>query len=138
MPDAYNAATDDDRLGDWTRVLDTGANNNQQLSEELPTKYDDFITTHLPHANKIATEYGVDPALVLGVSAYESAWGTSRMARELNNPFGATPDSRTGTNYSSPDSAWNNWGEQWGPRIRGVGSDKEGFIDQAAGRKRWS
>ena len=33
MPDAYSTATDDDRLGDWARVLDTGANDNQQLAQ---------------------------------------------------------------------------------------------------------
>ena len=54
------------------------------------------------------------------------------MARTQNNMVGATPDGRHGVTYSSPTSAWENWGRQWGKRIDGVGNDADLFLQRLA------
>lgn len=50
----------------------------------------------------------VDASLLLGLSAYESAWGTSNAGAQRNNPFGATPggDATRGITYGSVEHAW--------------------------------
>jgi hypothetical protein len=71
----------------------------------------------------VSQKYDVNPALLLGLSALESAWGTSNMYKTKNNPFGATPrgDSTSGLQYPSITAAWQSWGDRWGPRVQGVG-----------------
>lgn len=74
---------------------------------------------------------GVDAALPLGLSAFESGWGTSSQARTMNNPFGATPGG-TGSSavgYRSYADAWGNWMYEWGGRVQGVGSNAQLFVN---------
>lgn len=90
---------------------------------------DTFLNNQYGPASAVGSKYGVDPSLLLGLSALESAWGTSSMYINKNNPFGATPggDSTAGLGYSSYSAAWNSWGNMWGPRISGVGSNVNAF-----------
>jgi hypothetical protein len=90
-----------------------------------------FFAQYDPYVVEIARRRGVDPALLLGLSAHESEWGESRMAREQNNPAGATPggDRTGGLSYPSDQDAWEAWDRRWGPRIQGLGSDEERFVD---------
>jgi hypothetical protein len=64
---------------------------------------------------------------LLGVSAFGSTWAISPQFRNDKNPFGATPDGSTPVSYSSIASAWEKWGEQWGPRLADVGDDADLF-----------
>jgi RHS repeat-associated protein len=92
---------------------------------------DAFLNTQFGPASSVASTYGVDPTLLLGLSALESGWGSSSQARNQFNPFGATPggDSTAGLGYSSYSSAWNSWGNSWGARVNGVGSDTSAFLN---------
>ncbi len=60
----------------------------------------------------------------------ESDWARSRMAREQNNMVGATPGGggTSGVRYKSIESGWRHWGEEWGPRVRGVKDDVPTFV----------
>lgn len=91
---------------------------------------DAFFAKNYGPAAAVAAQYNVDPALLLGLSIHESGWGGSAMARNLNNPFGATPGGGTsaGIQYASTSSAWQSWGRQWGPRVAGVGGNSFAFV----------
>jgi hypothetical protein len=91
-------------------------------------KYSRFFAQNYPALSRIAQARGVDVSLPLGLSAFESGWGDSRMSAARHNPFGATPNGTTGVRYKSIDSAWDNWGRQWGPRIQGTGTDPAAFV----------
>lgn len=91
-----------------------------------------FFATNYPPASRVAKAYGIDVALPLGLTGNESGWGRSHMARTQNNMVGATPNGVKGVTYSSPSSAWQNWGRQWGPRVRGVGGDADLFLNRLA------
>ena len=90
---------------------------------------DQFLSVQYGPASAVASQYGVDPTLLLGLSALESGWGSSPMYRNQNDPFGATPggDATAGLSYPSFSAAWNSWGTMWGPRVNGVGSDVSAF-----------
>lgn len=92
--------------------------------------FNQFFATNYPPALKMADTYGADVTSPLGLAANESAWGRSPMARNQNNPVGATPNGVNGVTYASPSSAWQNWGQQWGPRINGVGGDADLFLNR--------
>ncbi len=93
-------------------------------------KFNDFFNRHYEPVAKIGRQFGVDPSLILGLSAHESLWGTSRLATQLNNPFGQTPDGVNPTTFSSVDAAWEQWGKDHGLRVQDVGSDAEKFVDR--------
>ena len=93
-------------------------------------KYANFFALNYDPAAKMAAQYGTDPALPLGLSAFESGWAKSRMMQEQNNPHGATPDGAKGVSYPSVPAAWESWGRQWGPRIQGAGEDAPLFIQK--------
>jgi RHS repeat-associated protein len=90
-------------------------------------------------ASRVALDRNSDPQLLLGLSAYESGWGTSGMAGAKNNPFGGTPggDATAGLRYSSIDAAWDRWNVEWGPRIAGT-SDPRSFVTRLLQDKRRS
>jgi len=87
----------------------------------------DFIKKYRPIAEEVGKQYGVDPELILGLSAYESGWGWSRMALEHNNLIGSTPDGKTSSTYSSPEESFRAWGRMWGERVRDSGANEESF-----------
>lgn len=89
-----------------------------------------FFDTNAFPAAVVARLNRSDETLILGVSAGESGWGTSRMARTQNNPFGATPqgDATSGISYSSGWGAWTRWHVEWGPRIYGTGGNMDAFL----------
>jgi hypothetical protein len=95
-------------------------------------KYARFFEGNQLPTSLIAIERRTDPILLLGLSAFESGWGTSRQATMQNNPFGATPrgDATSGLSYPSLAAAWRNWNVQWGPRIQGIGSDAQSFVNR--------
>lgn len=90
---------------------------------------DVFLNNQYGPASAVGSQYGVDPTLLLGLSALETGWGTSSMYVNQSNPFGATPggDSTAGLSYPSYSAAWNSWGAMWGPRVYGVGSNVSAF-----------
>jgi len=92
----------------------------------------DFFDAQMGPASAVAQKRGVDVAHLLGLSAHESNWGRSRMARTLNNPFGATPggDATAGIGYKSFGHAWAQWDREWGARVQGTGSDMSKFTSQ--------
>jgi flagellum-specific peptidoglycan hydrolase FlgJ len=47
-----------------------------------------FVDAHLADAQKAADQLGIPVENILGVSALESRWGTSRIATQGNNFFG--------------------------------------------------
>ena len=93
-------------------------------------KYANFFAQNYEPVAKMADQYGNDPILPLGLASFESGWGLSRMAQQQNNPHGTTPNGKTGKSFQSIPAAWEFWGRQWGPRVRGVGADQALFIQQ--------
>src|SRR5262249_34346442 len=79
-------------------------------------------------AARAAAQIGVDPALLLGVAALESTWGTTDQALRLNNPFGYIPRPGQPSRFPSLDAAWQRWTQTFGPRVSNLGSDAEAFI----------
>lgn len=77
--------------GDWTSgdaSAGTGVVPAAASAKDVPTEKDDFVGTHLADAQKVADELHVPVENILGLSALESGWGTSRFAAEGNNYFG--------------------------------------------------
>jgi hypothetical protein len=95
-------------------------------------KFSQFFAKNYAPAKRVADAYGVDVTMPLGLSANESGWGESRMARAQNNIAGATPDGTHGVTYRSAESAWQHWGQQWGKRINGAGDDADLFLRRLA------
>lgn len=52
------------------------------------TKTDDYIETYKEAAISTMNQHGIPASIVLGIAIHESASGTSRIARYLNNHFG--------------------------------------------------
>lgn len=50
----------------------------------------------------------------------------------MNNPFGATPGGTgsSAVSYPSYADAWGNWMYEWGPRVQGVGSNAQLFVNR--------
>ncbi|GIL41804.1 hypothetical protein [Roseiterribacter gracilis] len=96
----------------------------------LDKKFINFFDKQSAAIMKVAGQLGVDPSLLFGLSAFETGWGASPQFNNLNNPFGATPGGQGSTpvTYNSFDSAWQNWANQWGSRVEGVGGDVDRFI----------
>ena len=92
--------------------------------------YNSFFRENVGPAAEGAGNIGLNPMLPLGLAAYESGYGTSRMATAQNNPFGATPggDSTSGVKYSSTAGAWATWYQEWGARINDVGANAAAFV----------
>jgi hypothetical protein len=55
-------------------------------------------------------------------------WGRSDLAQNNHNPFGATPNRPL--TFGSPSEAWDWWGNTWGGRVDGTGSDTSAFLDR--------
>jgi len=102
------------------------ANNAKRVC--VGPRFSRFFAQNYPAVSRIAQARGVDVSLPLGLSAFESEWGDSRMNAKQNNPFGATPNGTKGVHYNSIESAWDNWDRQWGPRIQGTGTDPAAFV----------
>jgi hypothetical protein len=111
---------------------------NYKGTQPAPTKVADIVATapvsksfiDFVNANRagiaaVSKKYGIHPLLLFGLSAYESEYGTSHMYKNRNNPFGATPhgDRTGGLKYPSITAAWESWGDDWGERVRGVGTN---------------
>ena len=47
-----------------------------------------YIDKFLPMAKELSAEFGIPVSIILGVSIHESASGTSRNCKDLNNYFG--------------------------------------------------
>jgi len=92
--------------------------------------YNTFFQKNYGPAAQGANKIGLNPMLPLGLAAYESGYGTSPMARNQNNPFGATPggDRSSGVTYGSTSAAWGRWYQEWGPRVNDVGSNAGAFV----------
>jgi hypothetical protein len=90
-----------------------------------------FFDSYYAPVAAVATQLGVDPALLLGLSAQESGWGTSRQALQLGNPFGFMIQGKP-QRFASPGAAWQAWARSFGPRVRGVGSDVDKFVGNLA------
>lgn len=58
-----------------------------------------FVKKYLPDATKAGETTGLNPVVILAQAAFESGWGTSKLAREHNNFFGLT-------GYGSPNEYW--------------------------------
>jgi hypothetical protein len=118
----------------WMRRPKAGMFAFSKISAKTPAcvgpQFSRFFAKNYPGASRIADQYGVDVTLPLGLAANESGWGRGRMARIKNNPFGATPDGVNPVPYDSVSSAWDKWGQQWGRRIKGVGSDADKFLKE--------
>lgn len=49
---------------------------------------DNYITEHVGHAQELMHEFKIPASIILAVAIHESAAGTSKIARHLNNHFG--------------------------------------------------
>ena len=113
------------QVGPVLLAQNTGGGSGQQ-----DPKFYNFFDRHYEPVAKVAAQIGVDPALILGLSAHESNWGTSGFATKLNNPLGYTPDGKKPMAFPSVDDAWNRWVQTHGPRVQGAGGDAEAFVDR--------
>jgi RHS repeat-associated protein len=95
-------------------------------------RYAPFFSQQGQYARFVGNILNVDPTLLLGLSAWESGYGSSRQYREQSNPFGATPlgGRSRGLTYRNFNDAWVDWGRDWGSRVFGVGSNAELFVDR--------
>jgi len=116
----------------WMRPAKGGMFANSTRPVCVGPKFSRFFAANYVPALHVAAAHGADVTLPLGLAANEGSWGQSRMARTQNNVFGAPPNGVDGVTYSSPTSAWQNWGRQWGKRIDGVGSDADLFLQRLA------
>ena len=98
----------------------------------LAPKYAKFFNKNYVPALGVSVKFDVNAALLLGLSAHESGYGTSPMYLNQNNPTGQTPggDSTAGLSYRSLAVAWQRWGDRWGASVRGVGSNGTLFVNQ--------
>ncbi|HEX9466127.1 MAG TPA: glucosaminidase domain-containing protein [Alphaproteobacteria bacterium] len=94
------------------------------------SRFAQFFDANYTHSAPIADKYAVDPTLILGVAALESGYGKNRDAAKANNPLGMRPDGHTPIEFPSGEAAWNEWGRQFGPRVLGIGSDADTFLDR--------
>jgi hypothetical protein len=103
------------------------------LEDEVQcNKFDNFFSDNYIPALAVASQYGTSVMNLLGLSAFESGWGTSPMYNLQNNPFGATPggDRSAGVQYNSISSAWQSFGNQWGRRMSGTGNNSQLFVNR--------
>ncbi len=56
----------------------------------MSTKTELYVTTYYELAKKAGEKFGIDPLIILSQGAFESAWGTSTLAKKHNNFFGIT------------------------------------------------
>lgn len=89
-----------------------------------------FFDTYYDQAKRIGDQYGFDATMLLGLMAHESGWGRSGFATKRNNPFGITPDGRTGKDLQSPEQAFDYWGRLYGPRVKDVNDRAQNFVDR--------
>lgn len=79
--------------GDWTNDAATGGAGVEIQPIAAPLNpiqamKERFVDAHLADAQKAADQLGIPVENILGVSALESTWGTSRFAAQGNNFFG--------------------------------------------------
>jgi RHS repeat-associated protein len=129
IPDYRVRFVPSDGAGDRSRDK-TNTQRNMPCPKVHPSDFSKyvFLNNQIVPASAVAATLGVDPSLLVGLSALESGWGSSAMYRNQNDPFGATPNGTDGVTYSSYSSAWNNWGSQWGARVTNVGSNTSAFV----------
>jgi hypothetical protein len=65
----------------------------------------DYVKTYLPLAQAVQEACGIPVLFSLAQSAYESAWGTSDVAKTDNNFFGIMPGGIYGK-YPTPEAGW--------------------------------
>ena len=65
-----------------------GLTSPKQCKESGYSEEPDFINANLQAATTVATQLGVTPAEILGLSAYESGWGWGTLAQHYGNWFG--------------------------------------------------
>lgn len=65
-----------------------------------------YVNKYRPLANALALEFGIPPAIILGVATVESSSGQARNCRDLNNHFGITGSNHVArkTRYKQYDS----------------------------------
>ncbi len=94
------------------------------------SKFARFFDRHYAPAAKAASDIGVDPALLLGLAAHESGWGVeNNLDRRNNNPFSAKAHGGGWAKFASPEHAWQQWAQTFGPRVSNIGGDAETFVD---------
>jgi Mannosyl-glycoprotein endo-beta-N-acetylglucosaminidase len=78
--------------GDWTTDSSGGGDANIQPAaapmNPVQAMKERFVDAHLADTQKAAERLGIPVENILGVSALESTWGTSRFASQGNNYFG--------------------------------------------------
>ncbi len=79
--------------GQWTDQAgdegdETGTQPVAGRADDTQARKERFIDAHLSDAAAVARQFGIPVENIIGVSAVESGWGTSRFAREGNNYFG--------------------------------------------------
>lgn len=93
-----------------------------------------FLNGYYRPVATLARQYGVDPALVLGVAG-ESGFGSAGTYRRTNDAFGMTGGStRHMTTASGPDENAREFFQGYGPQIQGSGSDVDRFVNGLLGR----
>lgn len=92
-------------------------NNNRELSGPFKDEAvsaemskEEFITQLTPHAQEVASTYGVRPSLLIAQAALESNWGNSTLSKESNNYFGIK--NPAGKQYATREFRESGWSEE--------------------------
>lgn len=136
---AYGIMADADGPTDAPAGSNVRANASRLGSDWLDTNtdYAKFFDQQVAPAVEVAQHLGVDPALLLGLSAEESSWGRPKAPDNKpnnnyirnHNPLGLTPggDKTSGLSFPSFRAAWQAWESMYGPRVAGLGNDAVAF-----------
>ena len=89
--------------GEWTSEGTGGGGGDIQPAaarvDATQARKERFVDAHLADAQKVADRLGLPVENILGLSAVESGWGTSRFATEGNNFFGLHHPAPYATGY---------------------------------------
>ena len=64
------------------------------LNKDVKLSPEDFLRTYAPQAMHQQRKYGIPASVILSQMAFESGWGTSKLARSGHNFFGIKASSR--------------------------------------------
>jgi len=92
-----------------------------------------YLDAYYDAVSKLSKDYDIDPALVLGVGI-ESGFGSAGTYLRTGDAFGMTGGStKHMTTASSPEENVQQFFDNYGRQIRGVGSDTTAFVNALEG-----
>ena len=105
-----------------------------QAARALRKVDQDYLDRYYAKVSALADQYGVDPALPLGMGG-ESGFATGGTYNRTHDAFGMTGGSTRHMTYAdTPEQNAQQLFDAYGPQFRGSGSDVDQFINGIQGR----